>query len=405
MESEELLSLFLDVGVALIRSGGETHRVVDTLYRLAHSYDFREINFWVVPSNIQATVQDRNGKRITQIRNIRGAGIDFDRLDKLNDLSRWACSERPNLEALQTRFHEIKSAPPLKKWIYYLGFAVGGWGFGLFFGCELLESVVALLAALLIACLVRVLSAHEGNPLVVNFFVSFLTESFIILAVHLGVGKHMGLITIGVVMLVISGLGTTNGLRDLVHLDTLSGVMNITTSFIGAIGISLGIALPLFLFKRWIASDIPGTDPSILMQLIAGTIACEGFALHFNVRGRKLIFCAIGTFLTTAVYLLMMGIVSDLFVATLTASVFCGLYAQIMARVNKTPATIFSTVCILTLIPGSSLYYAMHGIVTSNPSFASQKAVELGVVCFGIVLGYMIVEIINRFIWKPFSHK
>ena len=215
----------------------------------------------------------------------------------------------------------------------------------------------------------------------------------------------MGLITIGVVMLVISGLGTTNGLRDLVHLDTLSGVMNITTSFIGAIGISLGIALPLFLFKRWIASDIPGTDPSILMQLIAGTIACEGFALHFNVRGRKLIFCAIGTFLTTAVYLLMMGIVSDLFVATLTASVFCGLYAQIMARVNKTPATIFSTVCILTLIPGSSLYYAMHGIVTSNPSFASQKAVELGVVCFGIVLGYMIVEIINRFIWKPFSHK
>ena len=69
MESEELLSLFLDVGVALIRSGGETHRVVDTLYRLAGSYDFREINFWVVPSNIQASVLDTDGRRLTQIRN------------------------------------------------------------------------------------------------------------------------------------------------------------------------------------------------------------------------------------------------------------------------------------------------------------------------------------------------
>ena len=47
----------------------------------------------------------------------------------------------------------------------------------------------------------------------------------------------------------------------------------------------------------------------------------------------------------------------------------------------------------------------MHGIVTSNVEFASEKAVELGIVCFGIVLGYMIVEVVNRFIWKPFTHK
>ena len=404
MESEELLSLFLDVGVALIRSGGETHRVVDTLYRLAHSYEFREINFWVVPSNIQATVRDRDGRILTQIRNIRGAGIDYDRLARLNALSRWACSEKPDLAALQARLREIRSVPPQKTWVYYLGFAIGGWGFGLFFGCELTESVVALLAALLIAFLVRMLSAHEGNPLVVNFFVSFLTESFIILAVHLGIGKHIGLITIGVVMLVISGLGTTNGLRDLVHLDTLSGVMNITAAFIGAIGISLGIALPLYLFRGWVDPTVVNPGATVAAQLIAGTFACVGFAFSFNVKGRKSFFCAVGTFLTTGVYLLVAHFTPDLFVSTLVASICCGLYAQIMARVNKTPATIFSTICILTLIPGSSLYYAMHGIVTKNLPFALQKAEELGLTCFGIVLGYMVVEVLNRFLWKRPHH-
>ena len=403
MDIEKLLGIMLDAGVLLIRSGGETNRVVDTLYRLAGSYSFREINFWVVPSNIQATITAPDGKRYTQIRNIRGSGIDFDRLAKLNALSRWACAEKPDVETLEARFLEIKNTPPQRAWRVYLGCALAGWGFSIFFGGDLLDSCVALLAALLIAFVTRVLSAHEGNPLILNFIVSFVTEMFIITSVHLGFGRHMGLITIGVVMLVISGLGTTNGLRDLVHLDTLSGVMNITAAFIGAIGISLGIALPLFILRDWVGETVTQA-PSAVNQLIFGTFACAGFALWFHVRGRNVVYCAIGAFITTAVYLLMFRLLPDLFVATLAASVVCGAYAQIMARRNKTPATIFSTVCILTLIPGSSLYYTMHGIVTKDVTFAVDKAVELGLTCFGIVLGYMIVEVINRFFWKRRQH-
>ena len=399
MDWEKLLSHFMNIGVLMIRSGGETHRVVDTLYRLAGSYGYQDVNFWVVPSNIQATLTTPDGTILTQIRNIRGAGIDYDRLAQLNALSRWACAERPEPDVLKERLKQIQNSRPQKLWLYYLSTALAGWGFSLYFGCDLLDSAAALIASLLIAFLIRALSSHEGNPLILNFIVSFVTETFIILAVHFGFGRHMGLITIGVVMLVISGLGTTNGLRDLVHLDTLSGVMNITTAFIGAIGISLGIATPLFIFRSWVGGDA-SIVPSALTQLWAGTVACVGFAMWFHVRGIKLFYCAIGTLLTTGVYLIAFHLIPDLFLATLIASVCCGQYAQIMARINKTPATIFSTVCILTLIPGSSLYYAMHGIVTKNIDYALSKAAELGMICFGIVLGYMIVEVVNRFIWK-----
>ncbi len=404
MDSEKLLGLMLDVGVLMIRSGGETHRVVDTLYRMAGSFGFGEINFWVVPSNIQATVTDPEGKRHTQIRNIRGAGIDYDRLAKLNALSRWTCAEQPDAAALESRLREIENTPPQKRWIVLLGCALAGWGFSLFFGCTLVDSAVALIASLIAALLIRLLSAHEGNPLILNFIVSFVAEFVIILAVHFGFGAHMGLITIGVVMLVISGLGTTNGLRDLVHLDTLSGVMNITAAFIGAIGISLGIALPLFILKSWVVQSA-AESASVANQLIFGTVACVGFALWFRVRGWKVFFCAIGAFCTTGIYILIFRLLPDLFIATLAASVFCAAYAQIMARVNKTPATIFSTVCILTLLPGSSLYYLMHGIVTKNAPFAKAHASDLFLVCFGIVLGYMIVEVVSRFFRKPVHHR
>ncbi len=95
MNTEKLLSLILDTGAAMIRSGAETHRTEDSLYRLCAAYGLTDCNIWVVPSNIQATVTDPAGSIITQVRHVRGTDTDFDRLHRLNSLCRKACAEKP----------------------------------------------------------------------------------------------------------------------------------------------------------------------------------------------------------------------------------------------------------------------------------------------------------------------
>ena len=55
---------------------------------------------------------------------------------------------------------------------------------------------------------------------------------------------------IGIVMLLISGLGTTNGFRELLQRDFISGSINILNSILGATGIALGIALAMLLFHE-----------------------------------------------------------------------------------------------------------------------------------------------------------
>ena len=95
MDYERVFGLFLDLGRELIRCGGETHRVEDTLYRLAAAYHFTDCNLWVVPSEIQATMTDPEGNIRTQIRHVRGSSTNFDALDRLNALSRSACAQRP----------------------------------------------------------------------------------------------------------------------------------------------------------------------------------------------------------------------------------------------------------------------------------------------------------------------
>lgn len=400
MNYETIFDMILDLGRDMIRCGGETHRVEDTLYRLAEAYEFKACSLWVVPTEIQATFTDPEGVTRTQIRNVKGRGNNFDALDKLNALSRWACAEKPSAAQLSVRLGVINGTAPLKPWLNYLGGVLGGWGFALFFGCSLLDSLVAAMASLLVFFLVRMLSRRESNPLILNFAVSFVTELFILLICHFSFGVHMETITIGVVMLLVSGLGAFNGLRDLVHLDTLSGLINLAASVTGAIGIALGMALPMLIFRDWGTLAVSAQDPNPIIQILSGAVACVGFSIWFRVRGRKIVYCAVGALLTWGVYLLSYHFYPSSFGATFLASIVCGLYGQIMARINKSPATIFTTIDILPLVPGGSLYYALYGVVTRNPELSYSKTGEMVLICFGIVFGFMVVEVVNRFLWR-----
>ena len=401
-DCERMLGLILDAGKALIECGGETHRVDDTLNRLAVYYGFTDLNIWVIPTNIQATVTGPDGTVCTQVRRILSSGVDFAQLCRLNAFSRWACAEQPDEADFAARLREILAQRPQKPWLMTLGAALGGWGFGLFFGCDLVDSLIALAASVMISFLMRRLSVREHNPLILNFLISFAVECLIIGAMKLGAANHMGYITVGVVMLLVSGLGTTNGLRDLIHLDTLSGLINLAASFTGAIGIALGIAFPLMMFSAGANNEVTGLNSEVLVQIAASGAACVGFCLWFHVTDRKIVLCALGGAMTWAIYSLTARYVPGVFGPTMIASVACGVYGQILARVMRTPATIFTTVCSLPLIPGGSLYYAMYGLVTKDISLAASKGEALGLTCFGIVLGYMVVEVLNRAIGSSF---
>lgn len=137
--------------------------------------------------------------------------------------------------------------------------------------------------------------------------------------------------------------------------------------------------------------------PSLAVQLISCTAACVGFGIWFKVRGIQVVFSGIGAFFTWLVYALLYDAGYSNFLATLVAAVFVALFAQVMARVNKAPATIFQTVSVFPLVPGPNLYYMMYGIVMENFDMAKSEAVTLVVTCLGIALGFIVVEILNKY--------
>lgn len=137
---------------------------------------------------------------------------------------------------------------------------------------------------------------------------------------------------------------------------------------------------------------------SFTTQLISCTIACVGFAYWFNVKGIQVLYSGIGAFFTWAVYYVCFEMINSNFQATLFGAIFVAIFAQIMARVNRAPATIFLCVCVFPLVPGPNLYYMMYYLVLENYKVAKEEAVTLVLTCVGIALGFIVVDIFNKYI-------
>ena len=397
MNYTKILQGILDIGEAMLKSGAENFRIEDSLYRMCRSYGFTRYDVFVIPSNIQITIETPDGEILTQIRHIETVSTDFDLLHHLNKLSRYVCAHTPNEKELHQKYLDTMNRIPQHPAIQYVATVMGGIGFAVFFGCGFTDAVVAAIASVMLVIAGNWLSKRESNLLIYNMILSFLSEVLIVVLVRLGIGVHPERIMLGMVMLLISAIGTTNGIRDLLQRDFISGLINILNSFLGAAGIAFGIALAMLLLNE-VSSEGAALNTNILIQLISCTIGCTGFALCFKIRGRQVLFSSVGAFLTWGIYLLVYHFNPSNFLATLTAAVFVGFYAFAMSRINKAPSTIFLTASVLPLIPGSALYYMMYGYVSGNKEMAMVKTNSLLTTCLAIALGFLIVDVASRYL-------
>ncbi|MDY5846618.1 MAG: threonine/serine exporter family protein [Bariatricus sp.] len=397
MNYTRILQGILDIGESMLKSGAENFRIEDSLYRMCKSYGFIKYDVFVIPSNIQITIETPDGEILTQIRHIETVSTDFHLLHHLNDLSRYVCEHTPDDKELHQKYLTAINQKPQHPVVQFIATLMGGIGFAVFFGCGFLDAIAAAIASVTFTFASKWLSKRESNLLIYNMLLSFLSEVLIILLVRAGIGLHPERIILGIVMMLISALATTNGIRDLLQRDFISGLINIMNSLLGAAGIVFGIALAMLLMHEF-SLEGAALNRNVLVQLISCTIGCTGFALCFKIRGRQVLFSSVGAFLTWGIYLLVYHFNPNVFVATLIAAVFVGFYAFTMARINKAPSTIFLTASVLPLIPGSSLYYMMSGYVTGNKEMATAQTNALLSTCLAIAIGFLIVDVATRYL-------
>ena len=396
MDYEVLLNEIINIGKEMIKSGAETDRAEDSMYRMLESYDLEQCSVFAIQSDIQATIKPKGGEFITQIRRIHRTGFNYDRLDYLNNLSRQICRDTPSVEEIRKGFDQVMNRKPLPWYLQFIAPILGGVGFGVYFGCDWMDTLVGvIICGGIEVYLGNKLSEKEDNLVVYNLIIAFLSSAAVLLAGKIGFGHHPDRIVLGLNMVLISGLGVANGIRDVLKRAYLSGILNITNACLGAVAIACGTGLALLIFKgdmydMYIA-------PSIAVQLISCGVASMGFALVFKAAVKQSVYAGIGGAINCAFDVLGVNLWGNDFAAVMAGSAVVAAYAFWMSRVHRAPATIFLTTSIMPVIPGASLFYMMLGFAQADYGLASQQAIQLAKTCLAVAFGFLLVEIVTRY--------
>ena len=140
-----------------------------------------------------------------------------------------------------------------------------------------------------------------------------------------------------------------------------------------------------------------------VLPFFYAAMACAGFCVMYNLHSFKTAFAAcIGGGIAWVVYLLCAP-TGSVMLQNFAAAVSVAVFSEIMARVFKTPSTVFLIVGILPMVPGGGIYYTMKYCIEGNmPMFLEKLITTLGVagaIAVGVSLVSSFVRILtaNKF--------
>lgn len=142
-----------------------------------------------------------------------------------------------------------------------------------------------------------------------------------------------------------------------------------------------------------------------MKEIIFAFLGSFTIAILFNIQRKNLVWAAISGAIGWGVYLIFMNLGLGVALSVFMGAIGVGIYSEIMARVVKTPASVFSIIGIVPLVPGITAYFTVRYIVEDRISDAFNKGIETVATAGGIAFGIMLVTTIFQFVtkWKENS--
>lgn len=131
-----------------------------------------------------------------------------------------------------------------------------------------------------------------------------------------------------------------------------------------------------------------------LVLLLAGVAGTAGFSLLFRVRKKLIVWALLGAALTLGVYVLCLSTMKQAFFQNLFPALAGALYAEITAKLTKSPATQYLACAIIPLVPGGGLYYTMYAFVTGEMDTFHTQLAQTARVAAGLAVGIILVSVL-----------
>ena len=244
-----MLQTTLLAGAILLENGAEIARVEDTMHRIATNAGYPDAQIFVLLTGITVSLPET---ATSQVRAIHRRGMDLEKVDQVNTLSRRFADREIDLNQFANRLAQVNQAVPTFpfSWLCLAAVVVSVPLMVAFTG----HHTPADLLTCGLAGLLGFMTYAGINKLGSIRFLSEFAGAFVIgLITMVGYyvttgGYHPDAIIIGAVMPLVPGVAITNAVRDTMTGNLLSGPARAIEAVLSACAIGVGIALTSFFY-------------------------------------------------------------------------------------------------------------------------------------------------------------
>lgn len=247
---EQTWNLALAIGKVLLKNGAETSRVEDTIARFCHSNGCYDINIFVTPAMI--ILGDETAVNPSLVCRIRWRSNNLANISRINDFTYNLKTWPMNYEETMDYLNGLLVNPPS------YGNALGCFGAALSSGCfayllggSFYDLFAAFITGGFTMFLLKSLSGYRMSVFWENAVAGFSVGLVALSCCAIYSNCNADNIIVGAIMPFLPGLAFTNGLRDYMAGDLISGNCRTSEALLFATSLAIGLAASLIAWHNW----------------------------------------------------------------------------------------------------------------------------------------------------------
>lgn len=244
MEANQVLEIALSAGEILLSNGAESYRVEETIERICNAYNL-ECECMTTAKGVFVSVINNNKEKITSLKKIKKRRVDLYRIELVNSFSRDINQKHISYEEAKKTISKIQDAPYFSFPVRLFAASMTSFIYALFFNGTIYDAIIAAIISIGVYYMLEKVSRVGTFQFFEFYFSGIIIGIVSMVSQKLFPFVNKGNVITGAIMILIPGVPLTNGIKDIIYNDFMSGMVKFGEAMliITAIGAGIGTAL------------------------------------------------------------------------------------------------------------------------------------------------------------------
>jgi uncharacterized membrane protein YjjP (DUF1212 family) len=248
-ETKEILSLTVEIGDMMLRSGAEIFRVEDSMIHILDSFGLDEYDVYVLSNGIFASANEKKDDACSVIRHVPLSSTHLGKVIALNQLTRDICGGRCTIAEAWERLADCGRIPAYPPALQLLSCGLVCGAFAFLFEGSAPDAAVAFCIGVIEQLFLFLCQKKKVTRFLTTLYTSLLISLLSALAVGIGLPVVNAKVVIGSIMPIVPGIALTTSIRDIHNGDYLSGAIHLLDALLTALCIAVGISVPILVLR------------------------------------------------------------------------------------------------------------------------------------------------------------